>query len=203
MKQSIIVAVLFGFVVFNYPLGASVAKAQQFRETQHEVLYCRHVQRLIRLMERGVDHVARRFIRDPEYFLTSTVRGWLCGTEPLPPIRRGRHYLEKVTCYAPEKKGHITEEDIVAAGTKFRRNLRRLTRCLRGDTLNSTNISYGDHSQGHKVNGEGISLLLNRTVGRERRGNLLVLEYGYATINPPGDLLQWSLEIGMTDEQNN
>jgi hypothetical protein len=131
---------------------------------------CDDVQLLVDIIENGPNAVVRRLQRRREDFIHETLSGWKCSTDPFPPERNGRVYVEGVVCEATDDIKSVTDANFQEAGEIFKRNLDKFYSCFGDDLINETPKTYVRTSRGEGI----LGMLTNRF-----HGHHLIVEYGY------------------------
>lgn len=107
---------------------------------------CESVQRLVAGLEEGVDPLVSRFLRNPDRFARHSMPGWMCVTDPLPPHRGGRNFLQGLSCFQAIAADSPLPELRKTLGAYYARELKTLFACLKDQVITEVPADY-DHGE--------------------------------------------------------
>ncbi|HDY87282.1 MAG TPA: hypothetical protein ENH82_04095 [bacterium] len=135
---------------------------------------CDGAKTVVSTLKMGPDRVNKKLFSDPERFVKNLVPGWQCSTDPFPPEKNNRAYLEKIECFQSNDKVPVRSNNLAEAGRQYQRNLSQLIQCF-PDNINSTPKTYVNTTKG-----EGLVLAIDEYVtDRKGKNYHILVEYGY------------------------
>ncbi len=151
--------------------------------------FCSGAEDLVEKIEEGVDNVVEEFFTDTEFFVEYTVIGWQCAPEPLPPIKNGRNFLEKIQCFTSNDDRRVTSQDLREAGEIFQQNIPEIYECFGDNILNE---AFPSANENGRLQAERMNILLSDNW----LGNNIVFEYGYFRSEETRSPIIWEMAVG-------